>query len=38
MQLLHRLNEKEIKMIAVDRNVTEALRLVARKLMVKALR
>ena len=38
MQLLHRLNEKDVKMIAVDRNVPEALRLVARKLMVKALR
>jgi hypothetical protein len=38
MQMLHRLNEKDVKMIAVDRNVPEALRLVARKLMVKALR
>lgn len=38
MQLLHRLSEKDIKMLAVDRNVPEALRLVARKLMVKALR
>jgi hypothetical protein len=38
MQLLHRLNEKDVKMLAVDRNVPEALRLVARKLMVKALR
>ena len=38
MQLLHRLNEKDVKMIAVDRNVSEALRLAARKLMVKALR
>jgi hypothetical protein len=38
MQLLQRLNEKDIKMLAVDRNVTEALRMVARKLMVKALK
>ena len=38
MQLLNRVNEKDIKMLAVDRNVPEALRLVARKLMVKALR
>jgi hypothetical protein len=38
MQLLNRLSEKDVKMLAVDRNVPEALRLVARKLMVKALR
>ncbi len=38
MQLLQRLSEKDIKMLAVDRNVPEALRMVARKLMVKALR
>jgi hypothetical protein len=38
MQLMHRLNEKDVKMLAVDRNIPEALRLVARKLMVKALR
>ena len=38
MQLLHRLNEKDVKMLAVDRNVPEALRMVARKLMVKALK
>jgi hypothetical protein len=38
MQLIHRLNEKDVKMLAMDRNVPEALRLVARKLMVKALR
>lgn len=37
MQLLNRLNEKDIKMLAVDRNVPEALRMVARKLMVKTL-
>ena len=38
MQLIHRLNEKDVKMLAMDRNVPEVLRLVARKLMVKALR
>ena len=38
MQLLNRLNEKDVKMLAVDRNIPEALRMVARKLMVKALR
>lgn len=38
MQLLHRLNEKDVKMLAVDRNVPEALRMVAKKLTVKALR
>ena len=38
MQLLNRLSERDVKMLAVDRNVPEALRLVARKLMVKSLR
>jgi hypothetical protein len=38
MQLLHRLNEKDTKMLAVDRNVPEALRLAARKMMVKKLK
>jgi hypothetical protein len=38
MQLINRLNERDVKMLAVDRNVPEALRLVARKLMVKALK
>ena len=38
MQLLHRLNEKDVKMLAVDRNVPESLRLVARKAIVKALK
>ena len=38
MQLINRLNERDVKMLAVDRNVPEALRLVARKLLVKALR
>jgi hypothetical protein len=38
MQLLQRLSEKDVKMLAVDRNVPEALRMVARKQMVKALK
>jgi hypothetical protein len=38
MQLLHRLNERDVKMLAIDRNVPEALRLQARKMMVKALK
>lgn len=38
MQLINRLSERDVKMLAVDRNVPEALRLVARKLMVKALK
>jgi hypothetical protein len=38
MQLMHRLTEKDIKMLAVDRNVPEALRLLARRMMVKSLK
>lgn len=38
MQLLPRLSEKDTKMLAVDRNVPEALRLAARKAMVKRLK
>jgi hypothetical protein len=38
MHLLQRLNEKDTKMLAVDRNVPEALRLAARKMMVKKLK
>ena len=38
MQLLSRLNERDVKMIAMDRNVPEALRLAARKFVVKSLR
>ena len=38
MQLLTRLSEKDTKMLAVDRNVPEALRLAARKAMVKRLK
>jgi hypothetical protein len=35
MQLLHRLNERDTKMLATDRNIPEAVRLAARKLAVK---
>jgi hypothetical protein len=38
MQLLQRVNERDIKMLAVDRNVPEVLRLTARKMLVKTLR
>ena len=38
MQLLPRINERDMKMLAVDRNVPEALRLAARKYIVKGLR
>jgi hypothetical protein len=38
MQLLPRINERDMKMLTVDRNVPEALRLAARKFVVKALR
>jgi hypothetical protein len=36
MQLVHRLNERDVKMLATDRNVPEALRLAARKIVAKA--
>lgn len=35
MQLVHRLNEKDQKMLATDRNIPEALRVLARKIMSK---
>jgi hypothetical protein len=35
MQLLPRINERDMKMLAVDRNVPEGLRLAARKFIVK---
>jgi hypothetical protein len=38
MQLIQRLNERDQKMLAVDRNIPEALRLMARKLIAKALK
>jgi len=38
MQLLPRVNERDLKMLTLDRNVPEALRLAARKFVVKGLR
>ena len=38
MNLLQRLNEKDTKMLSVDRNVPEALRIAARKLALKKLK
>jgi hypothetical protein len=38
MLLLQRINERDMKMLAVDRNVPESLRLAARKYMVKGLK
>ncbi len=35
MQLIHRLNERDLKMISTDRNVQEALRALARKVLTK---
>jgi hypothetical protein len=35
MNMVRRLNERDIKMLAVDRNVPEALRLAARKILTK---
>ena len=38
MQLLSRITERDMKMVSVDRNVPEALRLAARKFIVKSLK
>jgi hypothetical protein len=38
MQLLQRISERDMKMISVDRNVPEALKLAARKFIVKGLK
>jgi hypothetical protein len=38
MQMMQRLTERDMKMLAVDRNVPEALRLAARKFIVKGLK
>jgi hypothetical protein len=38
MQLLHRLHERDMKLLASDRNVAEAVRLAARRYLVKALK
>lgn len=36
MQMMHRLTEKDVKMLTIDRNVPEALRLAARRMLIKA--
>jgi hypothetical protein len=36
MQMLHRLSEKDVKMLTIDRNVPEALRMAARRMLIKA--
>jgi hypothetical protein len=36
MQLIHRLNERDLKMLSIDRNVSEASRSLARKVLTKA--
>jgi hypothetical protein len=36
MQMLHRLSEKDVKMLTIDRNVPEALRTAARRMLIKA--
>lgn len=38
MQLLQRLNERDLKMLTIDRNVPEAVRLGARRLTVKSMK
>jgi thiamine-phosphate pyrophosphorylase len=38
MQMLHRLMERDVKVIASDRNVPEAVRLAARRIMTKSVR
>ena len=38
MQLMHRLTEKDIKMLTTDRNVPEVLRLAARRILTKAVK
>ena len=35
MHLVHRLHEKDLKMLSIDRNAKEGLRLLARKLLQK---
>jgi hypothetical protein len=36
MQMVHRLSERDLKMLSTDRNIPEAVRVVARKLMTKS--
>ena len=35
MTMVHRVNERDLKMLSIDRNVPEALRLAARKIVTK---
>jgi hypothetical protein len=35
MQLIHRLNERDLKMLSIDRNISEASRSLARKILTK---
>jgi hypothetical protein len=35
MQIMNRLNEKDVKFLSIDRNIPEALRLAARRMLVK---
>jgi hypothetical protein len=37
LHLLHRINERDVRMLAMDRNVAEPVRLAARKMVAKAL-
>jgi hypothetical protein len=36
MQLIHRLNERDLKMLSIDRNVSEPIRALARKILTKS--
>ena len=36
MHMLHRLNERDLKMLSIDRNVPEALRQLSKKVLTKA--
>jgi hypothetical protein len=36
MHMLHRLNERDLKMLSIDRNVPEALRQLSKKILAKA--
>jgi hypothetical protein len=36
MQLMHRLNERDLKMLSIDRNISEASRSLAKKILAKA--
>ena len=36
MQMMHRLTEKDVKMLSIDRNIPEALRMTARRMLIKS--